>query len=353
MKENSLITYTISHFLVDLSCGYALYAMYASGDIDSAEVALLFVLYNMLAFATQHLFGAFADIVKSNGRLFAVVGIVSTAVGVMIGGEMPALTVCLVGLGNACFHVGGGIDALTTDRGFTRAGIFVSSGSLGIALGCIFGEKLLLSPIHYSACLIFAACAVMIYCKGERKCIPLPKITQEEQLLPASKIILSASVPALSVLLFAVVIRSYAGFAATRPESNSPLIPLIISAAAFAGKFLGGILSDLFGARRVGSASLLLCVPLYFIGAESMIFFLGATFFFNIAMPITLVGAARKLPGHEGFVFGLTTVSLFIGYFINTLFPIETNLSVILIPLLSLIAAVCIFLTTDDIRDRR
>ncbi len=353
MKDNSLITYTISHFLVDLACGYILYAMYASGDIDAASVALLFILYNMLAFATQHLFGALADKVRSNGRIFAVCGILSTAIGVMIGGIAPALTVCLVGLGNACFHVGGGIDALTEESGFTRAGIFVSSGSLGIALGCKFGEKLLLSPIHYAACLVFAACAVMIYCKGERKNISLPKIKEEEKARPAAKIILSASLPALSVLLFAVAIRSYAGFAASRPESSSSLIPLVIAASAFAGKFLGGVFSDIFGARRVGTAALLLCVPLYYLGAGSTLFFLAATFFFNIAMPITLVGAARKLLGHEGFVFGLTTVALFIGYFVNTLFPIEATLSMILIPLLSLIAAVCVFLTTDDIRDRK
>jgi hypothetical protein len=84
-----------------------------------------------------------------------------------------------------------------------------------------------------------------------------------------------------------------------------------------------------------------------------MFFFLTATFFFNVAMPITLVGAARKLRSHEGFVFGLTTVALFIGYFVNTLFPIGRALSVILIPILSLVAAVCVFLTTDDIRERK
>ncbi len=344
--KTSLLTYTAAHFLVDFACGYALYSMYIEGMLDSSSVALLFLLYNLLAFATQHVFGMIADAVRSNGRVFAVIGIALTALGLFIGNAVPALTVSLIGLGNACFHVGGGIDSLTEGRGFTRAGIFVSSGALGIALGSKFGEKLLLTPYHYIAALIFIGAAVWLNCKGERHEIAQP---EGERGKISGKKLISASLPALLILIFAVLIRSYAGFAAARPESDSSLIALLIAAAAFAGKFGGGILADLFGARRVGTLSLLLCVPLFYLGADSDLFFLAATFFFNIAMPITLVGAARKLPGHEGFVFGLTTLALFLGYFINTLKPIDVETAIILIPLLSLIAAVCIFLTTDDI----
>lgn len=345
MKKRPLSVYILSHFLVDLACGYTLYSMYVKGEIEAASVAVLFILYNMLAFATQHLFGALADKVKSNGSHFAFVGILSTALGVLIGGAAPRVSVCFVGLGNACFHVGGGIDALTEDQGFTRAGIFVSSGSLGIALGCKAGEKLVLSPAVYVLALAFAALAVIFLCRGERRSLP------EEE--PKSRTVISSATSAICILLFAVVIRSYVGFAAAKPSETFPLFAIAVAAAAFTGKLLGGILADIFGARRVGTLSLLLCVPLYYFGAESMIFFLIATFFFNVAMPITLVGAARKLRSHEGFVFGLTTVALFIGYFVHTLFPVGKTLSVILIPILSLAAAVCVFLTTDDIRDRK
>ena len=341
MKRCPLTVYTASHFLVDLACGYTLYSMYAEGKIEAASVAVLFILYNMLAFATQHLFGALADKVNSNGSLFAFIGIISTAIGVLIGGAAPWVSVCSVGLGNACFHVGGGIDALTENQGFTRAGIFVSSGALGIALGCRFGQNLLFPPTLYVLALALAALAVAIFCRGERKVIP-----DEE----TSQTVISSSTLAICILLFAVVIRSYAGFATTKPTE---VFTLAVAAAAFAGKFSGGILADLFGARRIGTLSLLLCVPLYYLGAESTVLFLAATFFFNIAMPITLVGAARKLRSHEGFVFGLTTVALFIGYFVHTLFPIGRALSVMLIPILSLVAAVCVFLTTDDIRERK
>ena len=137
---------------------------------------------------------------------------------------------------------------------------------------------------------------------------------------------------------------------AVKPESDSSLVLLVIAAAAFAGKFAGGILADLLGARRVGTLALLLSMPLFVFGAESNLFFIVATFLFNIAMPITLVGAARKLPGHEGFVFGLTTLALFIGYFVNAVLPIDASSATALVPVITFIAAVCIFVTTDDIR---
>lgn len=350
MKNTSLLTYTAAHLLVDFACGYILYAMYTEGEITAASAAGIFMLYNLLAFATQHVFGVLSDKIRSNGRVFAVIGIISTTLGIFIGSNNPELTVYLVGLGNASFHVGGGTDALCEGRGMTRAGIFVSSGILGVVLGCKFGEKLLFPKMYYIAMLIFMAVAVWTFCKGERHEIEIPEPSESEKKSVSAKTILSATLPSLLVLIFAVAIRAYAGFAAIHPESDSTLLLLVIAAASFAGKFAGGILADLLGARRVGTASLLLCVPLYYLGAESNLFFLAATFFFNIAMPITLVSAARKLPGHEGFVFGLTTLALFLGYFINTIIPIESATATILIPLLALIAAASVFVTTDDIR---
>lgn len=227
MKKCPLTVFTASHFLVDLACGYTLYSMYADGKIEAASVAVLFILYNMLAFATQHLFGALADKLNSNGSTFAFVGIISTAVGVLIRGAAPWVSVCFVGLGNACFHVGGGIDALTESQGFTRAGIFVSSGALGIALGCRFGQNLLFPPALYVFALSLAALAVAIFCRGERKVMP-----DEE----TSQTVISSSTLAICILLFAVVIRSYAGFAATKPTEVFPPLHSRGRRVGFCGK---------------------------------------------------------------------------------------------------------------------
>ena len=157
MKNTSLLTYAAAHFLVDFACGYILYAMFTEGEITAATAAGIFLLYNLLAFGTQFIFGAISDKLRSNGRLFAVIGIVATAIGLFIGSENVDLTVCLVGLGNACFHVGGGTDSICEGRGMTRAGIFVSTGALGVAFGCKFGEKLLFPKAFYIIALVFMA----------------------------------------------------------------------------------------------------------------------------------------------------------------------------------------------------
>lgn len=350
MKKTSLMAFTAGHFLVDLSCGYILYAMYTADVIDPLEVGGLFMLYNLLAFATQHLFGVIADRIVSGGRSFAVVGIAATAIGLFIGNASPIATVCLVGLGNASFHIGGGIDSLTQSRGMTRAGIFVSSGALGVALGCKLGEKDFFEPFHFIALLSFAAIAIYLYCDCERRVIEIPQPSENEKGTVSAKTIISTTLPSLMILLLAVLIRSYAGVIAIKPESDSSLIVIVTAGAAFAGKFAGGIFADLLGARRVGTLSLLIAMPLFVLGATSSLCFIVATFFFNVAMPITLVSAARRLPRHEGFVFGLTALAIFVGYFINAVVPISADVATILLPVITLIAAACVFLTTDDIR---
>lgn len=350
MKSTSLITYSASHFLVDFACGYALFSMYTEGLLEADRIAIIFILYDLLAFGVQYIFGAIADKLRSNGRLFAVAGIAATALGICSSGEEPYLTVLLLGLGNAAFHIGGGIDSLCEGVGMTRAGIFVSTGSLGIALGCKLGEKSILSPYHCIAMLIFAAVSVWASCGGERQTIVSPQPAEHQRGRMTVTAVITASLPSLLLLLFAILIRSYGGAVAVSPESDSSLMPLLIAAAAFAGKLAGGILADLIGGRRIATAALLLCVPLFYLGAEAALFFIAATFLFNIAMPITLVTAARKLPGHESFVFGITTLALFLGYFISTIVPIKGSTALLLVPLLSLIAAVAVFLTADNIR---
>lgn len=343
---SSLIAYSAGHFLVDFACGYELWAMYVRGDLEIISVSLIFLVYNLLAFATQFALGAVSDKMKSNGALFAAAGCVLTAVGMLVGGAAPYVTVVLMGLGNSAFHVGGGTDALTRDKGMTRAGIFVSTGALGIALGCHFGEEDIIPAFMTVALLLTVAASICVYCTGERP--------ESEEYVPADtgKFIEKKYIPAalygVIVLFVAVFIRSYVGFVATHPASESKFAFLLPAAAAFAGKFLGGILADLIGARRTATAALVLSAPLFFLGGSRFLFFLAATFLFNIAMPVTLCEISRRLPSHEGFSFGLTALALVAGYVLALAVPLSDTVSPAASALLAVVAAVGIFLTTDD-----
>ena len=108
-------------------------------------------------------------------------------------------------------------------------------------------------------------------------------------------------------------------------------------------------MADLIGARRVGILSLMLSIPLFWIGAGKGIFFLAAIFLFNFAMPITLCTVARRLPGHEGFAFGLNTLALLIGY-IAAYFPVSVGVAKLLTAVLTALAAFAVSLSVSDER---
>lgn len=356
--NSSLMTYSIGHFAVDFSCGFMLYTMYVRGDLEAASVPLLFLVYNLIAFGAQYIIGAAGDFFKSNGRVFAIAGCLLTVAGLVAGDNYaePYLVTVLIGLGNAAYHVGGGTDALTRDAGMTRAGIFVSTGSLGIAMGCHAGESGHFNLYFAVAVLLFVACAIYIFCRGARRIPHIPEATEQpgisafRRLLTGGKPLLEATLPAALILLAAVLIRSWAGFIAVSPGSDSKFAYLLPAAAAFGGKFLGGVLADLLGARRTGTVAVLLSVPLLWLGASSYMLFLAGLFFFNIAMPITLVGLSRRFPSHEGFAFGLTTLMLVVGYILSSYLELTGGTARIIVAVTSVIAAAGIFLTVSDVR---
>ena len=350
--RSSLITYTAGHFLVDFACGYILFNMYAAEQLEAVSVSLLFIFYNLLAFGTQFALGAVSDMIRSNGSLFAASGCVLTAAGLAVGGNIPYLAVTLTGLGNAAFHVGGGTDALTRDNSMTRAGIFVSTGTLGIALGSHMGTDGKIPVVFLIAILVTVAVSVFAFCTAKRR-IPVPDADPDDDndTLFSRRSVLSAAGPAVAVLMIAVFIRSWVGFTASFPESDSKFAFLLPACAAFAGKFVGGILADLIGARRVAAVSVLLSAPLFFLGGSRFLFFLAAVFLFNIAMPVTLVELARRLPRHEGFAIGLTTLALFAGYLLSTVLHVSSSSSPFLTALLAVVAAAAVAVTASDRRN--
>lgn len=344
--SSSIVAYAAGHFLVDFSCGYILFSMSASGALELVTAATLFLVYNILAFGTQFLLGFAADRIHYNGRLFAVAGCAACAVGLIVGVRAPVLCTVLMGLGNSAFHVGGGIDCLSRDAGFTRAGMFVSTGALGLALGSHFGEEGKPPMFLVFALLIFAALAIFQYCTGARREEKCLSYTGEKSVSNPPSI--TAVGMSATLILFAVLIRSWVGFIAPNAGSESKFAFLLPPAAAFAGKLIGGALADIFGARKVSTLALLASIPLFFVGTNHFIIFVAAVFFFNLVMPVTLVELARRFPGHEGFAFGLCSLAILLGYLGATLLPISDGAAKHIVVFLAFIAAGDVYFTSSD-----
>ena len=339
-RSTTLTVYTLSHFAVDFGCGWLMYALYGGGALSGANA---FLLYNFLAFGLQFVIGAVIDVFRERGRLYhceaAYVGCVLVMTALLLGTHAPLIAVTLVGLGNAAFHVGGGTDSLLYARGkMGRCGIFVSSGAVGVSLGMLCGARF--GNMTYIPATAAAFCALLILFLG--KC-------REDMTTPADAPYpspLCAGGLGLVLCLFAVLVRSYAGFLFSMPWKQGFWLVLLAAAAALVGKAAGGLLADKLGARAVGTVSLLASVPLVIFGRESMSLSGIGIVCFNIAMPITLHTAAARLRGREGFAFGLTTLALLIGYLLFTFIELPTVTAFVTVAVTGVLAAGAIYLSS-------
>lgn len=318
MRKRSAAVYAFGHFLVDFSCAYLMISTQPSG--------WLFITYNFCAFALQMPIGLLADITGRN-RSYALAGIALAASALL---PLPiALRVLLAGVGNACYHVGGGRDALLTDNKLTGLGLFVSPGAIGIYLGTVLAGISWLSIVVLSA-LLLTGIGVFLVCSGEQK------TTKPEK----------PHIGNAWLMFLVVVLRSLVGMCMENPWKIGIFVACGAVAAA-AGKFLGGFTGDKLGSKRTGVFSLILAAVLFCLPNSTVAGILGCVLF-NMTMPITLKNAALALPGYEGFSFGLLTFALFLGYLPTT---VGVTVSPYIGALLALVSALLLVLYREKRND--
>lgn len=317
MARLRLGLYGAAHFLVDFGCALLLLGRICP-EWDPASAILL---YNFLAFAVQMPIGLLAD---RYGRchLFAAAGCLLVVCGWVLPPGLAA--VMAAGLGNAAFHVGGGLHTLNESG--NRAGplgVFVSPGAFGVYLGGVLAAAVsgvsaavpvpgtvsdlavrgltAAALLPWAVCLALVLLAVLLWRLGrgaENVPLALPKGTPRLW-------------GAAACLLAVVILRSYLGLAAKLPWKAE--FGLLAVCAVAGGKTAGGYLADRFGVLPAAAASLCLAA-LCFLAGNHPAAGLAALFLFNMTMPLTLWAAARLFPGMKGFSFGLLTFGLFLGF---------------------------------------
>lgn len=343
MKTFSLVSYTFSHFAVDFSCFWILFGSFSPSVSSSEKIALGFIIYNFIAFGLQMLIGAYCD----DHRKFpaASLGCVIVFAAVFISVLSPWTALFVTALGNAFFHVGGGIDSLVNSGGkLYRGGVFVSAGAAGVVLGTLVGGKTGFSDFN-PVNLIDPAALVLI---GAVLCFIAQKKCKMEGDIEIKGAASEKTAVALviTLALVSVVIRSFGGTAIPMEWKTGPQIGLYAGYAAFLGKFIGGFAADIFGARRTGILSLLFSVPFLVFGNENAAVSLIGIVLFNMTMPITLGIIAEKMPKNPGIAFGLTTAALLLGV-VPSFFVTLGGKIALLIPAI-IISAVCIFFAAGN-----
>lgn len=298
MKHKPLLfLYSAAHFWVDLSCAFLMYRL-VSGSADFAACLLL---YNFCAFAMQMPLGILADRLNRNA-LVAVAGCLLVATAPLF--TAPMAIAITAGLGNALFHLGGGLDTLNDSTHHAAAlGAFVSPGALGLFIGTLWGKGAGV-PLAIAPLMLALLAAAILY---------LAKRTYgsfSSKNAPYDPMPNGSAIPLLPLFLV-VVLRSWMGMSQSFAWKADYAVILTLS--LMLGKAAGGFLADKIGRKRASALSLLLAAAFYLFSAAPLPGIL-AVFLFNMTMPITLHAAAEKLSGAKGFSFGLLTFALFLGF---------------------------------------
>ena len=296
--------YSAMHFLVDFLCAWAMFGFFQSGR----DAYLNILIYNFCAFALQMPFGTLMDLLTARTQKkkwlalgCASLGAILTAVGTL---THPAV----LGVGNALFHVGGGLDVIQEDFSRNRAGrnlgIFVAPGALGLYFGTQLGKgEISLVPLIAAGTLLAFLVILLVRSKQKQ--------TQHVSTANSSKV---KNIPILVLCCFVVVIlRSFTGFAAGFQWKSVAILGFLAVVVTAGGKAAGGFLSSRFGPAKTMTVTLLLAAICFLLG-DHAVFGLAALLLFNMSMPVTLYLLAQYLPNLPGFSFGLLTFGLFLGF---------------------------------------
>lgn len=299
------ILYSILHFLVDGVCAFAMFGYFA----QQSNWYLNMLLYNFCAFAMQMPLGVVLDELNSREKsrkwspsyCFAGLGVLCTLIGAVVH---PIL----LGLGNALFHLGGGVGTIYEDRekGWRGRGlgVFVAPGALGLYIGTQLGKNKAGGVWPVAVVLVMVGICLLgkrILCR-DASAKPVGKEHAEK----------TGYGWLLLGCMAVVVLRSYIGMAVTFSWKTTLLAGTIGVLAVVLGKVAGGFGAVLFGTRRTMVVSLGLAAVLYLLSGN-MIAGVLALFLFNMTMPITLYLLVERRKDMPGFGFGALTFAIFLG----------------------------------------
>lgn len=259
-----------------------------------AELGVVVLMYNALAFAAQPAIGLLVDRVRRpRAAVFASLGLMGMAL-LMI--DQPLAAVILAGLASAVFHVGGGTIAInvTPDRA-TGLGVFAAPGVIGLACGTALAVTDLFNPEVFLMllALVGVGFGLMSRSMSMERSLPETPVFEDHDLI-------------VVVLLAAIALRSTLWTSFEWVLNGN--LPMVLAAAwvAGAGKAIGGVLADRFGWRRWAIGALTIAAPLLVVGPGSVVTFLIGLALLQSVTPVALAAIAKMLAGQPGVAAGLS-----------------------------------------------
>ncbi len=380
LRNGKLLTLMLGHLTVDSYAGVlpVLYPLLLGKfQLNLATVGLVGLAYSGTAAASQPLFGAIADRfgTRLTGIALAWTGLTFALVGFVDRYPLLLAIACAAGLGSGAFHPFGALDVrelLPARRRSTGMSIYVTAGTVGIALGPLIGIAVfgLLGP-RGTGVLLFPGIATGLYLLWRLRQTAVTSGAAERKSTNPMPI------PALALAIVIGVMMSrtwtmqvFQSFTPTwyhelgyGPAFYGPLATVLVLSSAV-GMLGCGTLADRFGRRAVILVTLVLTIPAILLytgfpgpwafGSAILIGFLAAS------TPPILIVMAQQLMAHRaglasGLVMGLGFITGSIGLPVQGAIADAVGLRYALMGNVLLVAATIVlawFLPTEEEMDR-
>lgn len=294
--------YSITHAIIDFTCAVYMCSIVANSGLLSNAMIFAFITYNFFAFAFQVPLGMILDKLKIH-KYIGILGTCFIILCYLMNSQNFALMVSVLGIGNALFHLEGGINVykISNKKAYLN-GVFVAPGAIGIFLGTTFANDII---IHVVLALLFISIILLFYIQRKTtESVEMPKTHYSKKQIYLIVMLIGIS----------IIVRSIGGSTIAYTWKSIFIWGLIYTIGVFLGKFLGGLIGDKVGFKKTAIMALALSIPLILLGKNCYILGCIGILAFNIPMAITLTILANTLSHRIGLAIGLNTMFLFMGF---------------------------------------
>jgi hypothetical protein len=320
---------SLLHLLVDFFSIYLLLSL----KVDANIMVIMVILYDCLAFMSQPIIGALIEKSKKLNDLISI-----SLVIVLVAQLIPIyyISIPLVAIGNALFHVSAGKLVIDKSVKSSPLGIFISFGVLGVGFATNFHNEYLYVILIALYIVLLLVNEVIDYNTIENTYIKDDN-NEKTYIFPAI------------LITFGVILRGFFGY-----YNDSTVVstiqngPIIIVLVVFFGKFIGGFLIDKFKMIPIILLSTILSVLGIIYSANFYAYLIGI-FGVNLLMALTLELIRRVLPNARAFGFGLLASGLSLGSILgmflksNSPYVYYVNIILVLINLITLLVTLIIY----------
>jgi hypothetical protein len=276
----------LAHGLADAASGFLLFSQ---GSFQ--QMGLLFLSYNLIAFALQPLAGVWIDH-KSNPKLGVFMGLSGLALALLLNNIWASIS--MAAIGSAFFHVSGGSISLNGSQPLKSTAIFTAPGVLGLSLGTVAAWQKL--PLQGPLLVSLIALAILLLWS-------LPQNNEEN---PVSPLLLEKQEIFLLLLITTMALRSFFWISFPNINQEQSIFVIGLGLAACLGKLLGGFLAIAWGERKTTLAGIALSLfCLHFTQLHPAWIVLGLALI-QSSTPLTLTALGQLLPQAKGLAAGIS-----------------------------------------------